>query len=144
MNMDTPHGNGNRCGVGDRNWRKYRHLDWSLGREDPLEKEMATHSSILACRIPWTEEPGSLQSIGSQRIGHRHMFSDLWFDFRLPENIRYYTLALPTSIPQPSQPVSTQPTSKCAWTWLCVFGLLITTLQNWSYFYRANSNMAEK
>ena len=42
----------------------------SLGREDPLEKEMATHSSILACRIPWTKEPGGLQSMGSQRVGH--------------------------------------------------------------------------
>ena len=42
----------------------------SLGWEDPLEKEMATHSSILACRIPWTEEPGRLQSMGSQRVGH--------------------------------------------------------------------------
>ena len=42
----------------------------SLGREDPLEKEMATHSSILAWRIPWMEEPGRLQSRGSQRVGH--------------------------------------------------------------------------
>ena len=42
----------------------------SLDGEDPLEKEMATHSSILAWRIPWTEEPGGLQSIGSQRVGH--------------------------------------------------------------------------
>ena len=42
----------------------------SLGREDPLEKEMATHSSILAWRISWTEEPGRLQSTGSQRVGH--------------------------------------------------------------------------
>ena len=42
----------------------------SLGREDPLEKEMATHSSILAWRIPWTEEPGGLQSMGLQRVGH--------------------------------------------------------------------------
>ena len=42
----------------------------SLGREDPLEKEMATHSSILAWRIPWTEEPGWLQSMGSKRVGH--------------------------------------------------------------------------
>ena len=40
----------------------------SLGREDTLEKEMATHSSILAWRIPWTEEPGGLQSTGSQRV----------------------------------------------------------------------------
>ena len=41
-----------------------------LGQEDPLEKEMATHSSILAWRIPWTEEPGGLLSIASQRAGH--------------------------------------------------------------------------
>ena len=42
----------------------------SLGWEDPLEKEMATHSSILAWRIPWTEEPGGLQSTGLQTVGH--------------------------------------------------------------------------
>ena len=41
----------------------------SLGQEDPLEKGMATHSSILAWGIPWTEEPGGLQSTGSQRVG---------------------------------------------------------------------------
>ena len=41
----------------------------SLGQEDPPEKGMATHSSILAWRIPWTEEPGELQSMGSQRVG---------------------------------------------------------------------------
>ena len=40
----------------------------SLGREDPLEKEMATHSGILAWKIPWMEEPGGLQSLGSQRV----------------------------------------------------------------------------
>ena len=42
----------------------------SLGWEDPLEKEMVTHSSILAWRIPWMEKPGKLQSTGSQRVGH--------------------------------------------------------------------------
>ena len=42
----------------------------SLGWEDPMEKETATHSSILAWRIPWTEEPGGLQSMGLQRVGH--------------------------------------------------------------------------
>ena len=42
----------------------------SLGWEDPLEKEMATYSSIIAWRIPWTEEPGGLQSMASQRFGH--------------------------------------------------------------------------
>ena len=41
----------------------------SLGREDPLEKEMATHSSTAAWKIPWTEKPGRLQSMGSQRVG---------------------------------------------------------------------------
>ena len=40
------------------------------GWEDPLEKEMATHSSTLAWKIPWTEEPGKLRSMGSQRVGH--------------------------------------------------------------------------
>ena len=43
-----------------------RFLSW----EDPLEEEMATHSSILAWEIPWTEEPGGLQSMGSQKVGH--------------------------------------------------------------------------
>ena len=42
----------------------------SLGRKEPLEKEMAAHSSILAWEIPWTEEPGRLQSMGLQRVGH--------------------------------------------------------------------------
>ena len=42
----------------------------SLGQEDPLEENIETHSSILAWGIPWTEEPGGLQSIGSQRVGH--------------------------------------------------------------------------
>ena len=43
---------------------------WSLGREDPLEEGVAPHSSTLAWRIPWTEQPGGLQSVGSQRIRH--------------------------------------------------------------------------
>ena len=43
---------------------------WSLGQEDPLGKEMATYSSTLAWKIPWTKEPGTLQSMGSQRVGH--------------------------------------------------------------------------
>ena len=42
----------------------------SLGRKDPLEKETATHSSTLAWKIPWMEEPGKLQPMGSQRVGH--------------------------------------------------------------------------
>ena len=42
----------------------------SVGQEDPLEKEMATHSSVLAWRIPWAEKPGRIQSMGSQRVNH--------------------------------------------------------------------------
>ena len=42
----------------------------SLGKEDPIEEEMATHPSVLAWKIPWTEEPGGLQSMGLQRVGH--------------------------------------------------------------------------
>ena len=57
---------------------------WSLGREDPLEKEMATHSSFLVWRIPWTVEPGRLQSMGSQRVGHDWVTS-LSFTF-FPDN----------------------------------------------------------
>ena len=53
----------------------------SLGREDPLEKEMATHSSTLAWRIPWREEPGRLQSMGSQRVGHNRATSLSFFHF---------------------------------------------------------------
>ena len=45
----------------------------SLGQEDPLEKGMATHSSILAWRIPWTEEPGWVQSVGLQRVGRTQL-----------------------------------------------------------------------
>ena len=55
----------------------------SLGREDSLEKEMATHSSILAWRIPWTEEPGGLQSMGSQRDRTER----LHFHFHFPEHM---------------------------------------------------------
>ena len=54
----------------------------SLGREDPLEKEMATRPSILAWRIPWTEEPGELQSTGSQRVRHDLATKQQNFEFR--------------------------------------------------------------
>ena len=50
---------------------------WSLGQEDPLEKEMATHTSTLAWKIPWTEKPGRLQSMGLQRVGHDWLYSDI-------------------------------------------------------------------
>ena len=68
----------------------------SLGREDPLEEDMATHSSVLTWRIPWTEEPGGLQSMGSLRVGHglatkeqqQYILEDMQFneyDFTLNE-----------------------------------------------------------
>ena len=47
----------------------------ALGQEDPLEEEMATRSSILAWEIPWTKEPGGLQSTGLQRVGHNQLFA---------------------------------------------------------------------
>ena len=50
---------------------------WSLGREDPLEKGMATHSSILTWRIPWTEEPGKLQSMGLQKVSQEQWLSSV-------------------------------------------------------------------
>ena len=66
----------------------------SLGREDLLEKEMAIHSSILAWKIPWTEEPGRLQSMGSQRVGHDRA----------------------TSLP--GSPVAKTPRSQCRGAWV--------------------------
>ena len=60
----------------------------SLGQEDPLEKEMATHSSILAWETPWTEEPGGLQTMGSQRVGHnlvtkqQQNYGSVFFSFK--------------------------------------------------------------
>ena len=72
----------------------------SLGQEDPLEKEVATHSSILAWRIPWREEPGRLQSMGSQRVRHDwatslslsflscHLGGSLWPMFQWEEWLR--------------------------------------------------------
>ena len=51
----------------------------SLGQKDPLEKEMATHSSTLVLEIPWTEEPGRLQSMGSQRVGRDFTFTFIMF-----------------------------------------------------------------
>ena len=57
----------------------------SLDQEDPLEEEMATHSSMLAWEIPWIEEPGGLQSMGSQRVGHN------WVTFTYTDNEKIMT-----------------------------------------------------
>ena len=58
----------------------------SLGREEPLEKKMAMHSNILAWRIPWTEEPGGPQSMGSQRVGHDQATNTCIFHFHFISN----------------------------------------------------------
>ena len=69
---------------------------WSLGQEDLLERGRTTHSSTVAWRIPWTEEPGGLQSLGSQRVGHdwanKHMYSikhnfTFYFYFKIYRNV---------------------------------------------------------
>ena len=63
----------------------------SLGQEDPLEEEMATHSSILAWRIPWTEEPGGLQSMGSQRVRHNWV-TNFYFSTFFQKMFNFYFL----------------------------------------------------
>ena len=61
----------------------------SLDQEDPLEKEMATHSSILAWEIPWTEEPGGLQSMGSQKSQYKYIYIYILFQVLLQVTIEY-------------------------------------------------------
>ena len=79
----------------------------SLGQEDPLEKEMATHSSTLAWKIPWTEKPGRLQSMGSQRVGHNwatSLLSMCWWEQQLllwKKNVKEETLSLTLSLQVP-------------------------------------------
>ena len=84
----------------------------SLGQEDPLEKEMATHSSILSWKIPWTEEPGGLQSMGLERIGHD------WAEQSLPERTSSST-ELINSAP-------------CSYPTLCSFVTIVIVY--WNYF----------
>ena len=77
----------------------------SLGQEDPLEKEMAAHSRILAWRIPWTEEPGGLQSMGSLRIGKQ--LSDFTFTFHfhaLEKEMATHSSVLALRIPGTGEP----------------------------------------
>ena len=73
---------------------------WSLSREDTLEENMATHSSILAWRIPWTEEPGGLQSMGSQRVRHdlaTEQTNEYFHCHESPLFSAYLSLPLPNS-----------------------------------------------
>ena len=75
---------------------------WSLGQEDPLEKGMATHSSILAWIIPWTEDPGGLQSMGSQRVGHNWVTNAFTFSL-LPLKAGWEREEARGAIPSPAR-----------------------------------------
>ena len=76
----------------------------SLGWEDPLEKEMVTHSSTLAWRIPWTEEPGGLQSMGSQRVGPDRVTNTFTFTYTAKEcGFKHFILSRE---PDDSKPVT--------------------------------------
>ena len=74
---------------------------WSLSGEDPLEKGMATHSSILAWRIPWTEEPGRLQSMGSQRVRHDWVVFTFTLSFLKTclNNSSFKSMSQPSTLP---------------------------------------------
>ena len=69
---------------------------WSLGWEDPLEKGMATHSSVLVRRIPWTEEPGKLQSVWSQRVRHNWSAKRTTHSCLLMNSIDHYLMSMYT------------------------------------------------
>ena len=90
---------------------------WSLGWEDPLEKEMANHSFILAWRIPWTEEPGRLQFMGSQRVRHD------WVKF--------------THIRSTGQSCGTEPLTCGIWCYLHVHGVRIELNGRTSIWYQS-------
>ena len=99
---------------------------WSLDWEDPLEKEMATHSSTVAWRIPWREEPGRPQSMGSQRVGHDwatslhfwHLLNMQYINYghhamyyiRM-SHLFYNWKFIPSHLPHPSHPLPSLPTS---------------------------------
>ena len=82
---------------------------WSLTREDPLEKEMVTHSSIPAWKIPWTDAPGGLESMGSQRAGHNSHFQEqltlsLWW--LLARRLKILNMACEALLTLPASPLS--------------------------------------
>ena len=73
---------------------------WSLGQEDPLKKGMATHPSILAWRIPWTEEPGGLQSVGVQRVRHNWATNTFIFHWYTSSLVQYNLTDCVSRIPR--------------------------------------------
>ena len=97
---------------------------WSLGWENPLEKGMATHSGILAWRIPWTEEPGRLQSIQSQRV--RHDWAAFTFDPAInwhPNSLRSWGLWGKVSTSHINLHLSYEEMTQI-WQWLVLLGIL--------------------
>ena len=124
---------------------------WSLGWEDALEKETATHSSILAWKIPWTEKPGGLQSMGLQRVRHdwvtsRHMwgsrdtslvegawFSTIahlpWFKLLYSQGSESWTISL---MAKDSTVIS------CTFLFFLFFAVTITCYFQWLYFKTCN------
>ena len=104
---------------------------WSLGREDTLEKEMAIHSSTIAWKIPWTEEPGRLQSLGSQRVGHEFTFT---FTLTLVLHILGRILALGS---ETCEALYTQYVN--CWKWLTWERLYFSTNSNSSFTFMLSS-----
>ena len=98
---------------------------WSLGREDPLVKEMATHSNTLAWKIPWMEEHGRLQSMGSQRVWHDWTTSLSLFTF-----MHWRRKWKPTPVFLPGKP-----RDRGAW-WAAVYGVA----QSWTQLKRLSSS----
>ena len=104
----------------------------SLGQEDPLEKEMATHSRTIAWKIPWMEEPGRLQSMGSQRVGHdwvTSLYHFIWYSICSKPSLKFIFLFL--SIVCSFLQMSTIPLTKahfdypltCWWAFGCFWSL---------------------
>ena len=113
---------------------------WSLGQEDPLEKEMATHSSILTWKIPWVKEPGGLESVGSQRVGHdwatRYTLSVLCFgssSYILSISLTWWTSTLPVSNSSHVIPCRVLPWHLCSPEG-CLFSLLCVPVVLHVYF----------
>ena len=106
----------------------------SLGQEDSLEEEMATHSSILAWRIPWTEEPGGLQSMGLQSVRHdwviyTHTHFILWLHWALVVMCSLSTFGPRVQLPQGRwEPI----TSSSNRDWICIPGIGRQTVNHWT------------
>ena len=94
---------------------------WSLGQENPLEKGMAIHSSILAGRIPWTEEPGGLQSMGEQRVRHNWVINTFTFSLHMQLlNWQIATELLNKLLKKNSYWTSQSPSIR-GWKWLSAY-----------------------